>query len=144
MAKQPVVRRTTKRAHVEVCQQRRSRSLPTRRLKRCRRRPTSLTPPRPLATIPSRRKLMCTGETDLVSACKARQNDHSNMSNSAACQMMIMGPSGLCSIRKPLTLIECHLFTFELCENKVTTDGFEDTDLVEIHGAGPARYLLDA
>ena len=30
--------------------------------------------------------------------------------------------------RKPLTLVECHLFTFELCDNKVIADGFEDAD----------------
>ena len=33
-----------------------------------------------------------------------------------------------CSIpRKPLTLVECHLFTFELIDNKVVADGFEET-----------------
>lgn len=42
--------------------------------------------------------------------------------------------------RKPLTLIECHLFTFELCNNKVIADGF-DTLSVEsdLLGAMPAR-----
>eukprot|EP00001_Collodictyon_triciliatum_P181671 32425_3 len=29
--------------------------------------------------------------------------------------------------RKPLTLVECHLFTFELIDNKVVADGFEET-----------------
>lgn len=40
--------------------------------------------------------------------------------------------------RKPLTLIECHLFTFELCNNKVTADGFEGAES-NMLGAVPAR-----
>ena len=30
--------------------------------------------------------------------------------------------------RKPMTLVECHLFTFEVCDGEVIADGFEDAD----------------
>jgi len=35
-------------------------------------------------------------------------------------------------MRKAVTLVECHLFTFELCDNKVESDGFDDR-FVEAH-----------